>query len=78
MLINREFLWLVLAANIIAWPSAYWALSVVFKNYAFRVTLTPWVFVFSGLLALLLAAATISAHAMHAARTNPSKTLRYE
>jgi putative ABC transport system permease protein len=78
MLINREFLWLVLAANLIAWPSAYWALSVVLKNYAFRVTLTPWVFVVSGFLALLLAAATISVHALQAARTNPSETLRYE
>jgi putative ABC transport system permease protein len=78
MLINREFLWLVLAANIIAWPSAYWALSVVLKNYAYRVTLTPWVFVISGFLALVLAAATISVHALQAARTNPSETLRYE
>jgi len=78
MLINREFLWLVLAANIIAWPSAYWALSVVLKNYAFRVTLTPWVFVLSGFLALILAAATVSVHSLQAARANPSDTLKYE
>ncbi len=78
MLINREFLWLVLGANIIAWPSAYWGLSVVLKNYAYRVTLTPWIFLVSGILALLLAAGTISVHALQAARTNPSETLRYE
>jgi len=53
-------------------------MSAVLKNYAFRVALTPWVFVFSGFLALLLAAATISVHALQAARTNPSETLRYE
>jgi putative ABC transport system permease protein len=78
ILINREFLWLVLAANLMAWPSAYWALSIALKNYAFRVTLTPWIFVGSGILALLLAAATISVHALQAARANPSETLRYE
>jgi len=78
LLINREFIWLVLAANLIAWPSAYWAMSIVLRNYAFRVALTPWVFIASGLLTFFLAAATISIHAVQAAKTNPSKTLRYE
>ncbi|UCE42744.1 MAG: ABC transporter permease [Candidatus Aminicenantes bacterium] len=78
LLINREFMWLVLLANLIAWPSAYLAMSVVLKNYAFRITLTPWIFIASGFLALLLAAATISIHAVQAAVTNPSETLRYE
>ena len=78
LLINREFLWLVLAANLLAWPSAYLAMSAVLKNYAFRVALAPWVFFVSGFLALFLAAATISLHAMQAARANPSETLRHE
>jgi len=78
LLINRDFVKLVLAANILAWPTAYVAMSAVLKNYAFRIALTPWVFLFSGFLALLLAAATISIHALQAARANPSDTLRYE
>jgi putative ABC transport system permease protein len=78
LLINREFMWLVLVANLIAWPSAYLAMSAVLKKYAFRVALTPWIFIASGLLAFVLAAATISIHAMQAARTNPSETLRCE
>ncbi len=78
LLINREFMWLVLAANLIAWPASYLAMSVVLKNYAFRVTLTPWVFFVSGFLVLLMAAGTISVHAMQAAKINPSETLRYE
>jgi putative ABC transport system permease protein len=78
LIINREFLWLVLAANFIAWPCAYLAISAVIKNYAFRVTLTPWIFVVSGIFVLFLAGATISIHAMRAARINPSETLRYE
>jgi putative ABC transport system permease protein len=78
LLINREFIWLVLAANLIAWPIAYLAMSAVLKNYAFRLALTPWIFIASGFTALLLAAATISVHALKAARINPSETLRYE
>jgi putative ABC transport system permease protein len=78
LLINKEFLWLVLVANGIAWPAAYLAMSVVLRNYAFRVTLAPWVFLVSGLLALIMAIATVSIYTVQAARTNPSTTLKYE
>ncbi len=78
LLINRDFMWLVLAANILSWPVVYVTMSAVLKNYAFRISLTPWIFILSGFLALLLAAATISIHALQAARANPSDTLRYE
>lgn len=78
LLVNREFIWLVLAANIIAWPAAYLVMSLVLRNYAFRVTLTPWVFLISGLIALLMAAVTVSFHAFKAALTNPSEILKYE
>jgi len=78
LLINREFVWLVLVANIIAWPAAYFAMSVILRNYAFRVTLTPWVFLVSGLIALLMATVTVSIHALQAVRANPSDTLKYE
>jgi putative ABC transport system permease protein len=77
-LINKEFVWFVLGANIIAWPASYLAMSAVLRNYAFRVSLTPWVFILAGLLAFFLAVATISLHTMQAARTNPSEILRYE
>ncbi len=77
-LINREFLYFVLAANIIAWPAAYLAISVVLRNYAFRISLAPWIFLVSGAFALCMAAFTISIHTLQAARTNPSETLKYE
>ncbi len=78
VLINREFFWLILAANIIAWPAAYLVLTLILRNYSFRISLTPWIFLFSGLIALLMAAFTVSIHALQAARTNPSETLKYE
>ncbi len=78
MLINREFLWLVLIANCLAWPAAYLAMSVVLRSYAFKVALAPWVFLVSGLLALIMAIATVSIYTLQAARTNPATTLKYE
>jgi len=78
LLINKEFMWLVLASNIIAWPVSYLTMSAVLQNYAFRVSLEPWVFILAGFLALFLAAVTISFYTLQAARTNPSEILRYE
>ncbi|MDH4272723.1 MAG: ABC transporter permease [Candidatus Aminicenantes bacterium] len=78
VMINREFVWLVLAANILAWPAAYVAVSSILRNYAYRVAVTPWVFLASGLLVLLVAVLTVSANAIQAARANPSRVLKHE
>ena len=77
-LVNREFIWLVLAGNLIAWPAAYGAVSLVFRNYAFRVPLTVWIFLLAGGLALVMAVTTMSIHSLRAARSNPAETLKYE
>ncbi len=78
VMINREFIWPVLAANILAWPAAYVAVSSFLRNYAYRIAVTPWVFLASGLLVLLLAALTVSLNALQAARANPARILKYE
>jgi putative ABC transport system permease protein len=77
-LINREFMWLVLVSNILAWPAAYFAVSAFLGNYSYRVAITPWVFLVSGLLGLLLAVFTVSIHALKTAKLNPAKTLKTE
>jgi putative ABC transport system permease protein len=78
MMINREFLWLVLGANILAWPTAYVAVSSILRNYAYRIKVTPWVFLASGLMVLCVAVLTVSINALRAARTSPSQTLKDE
>ena len=77
-LINREFLILVALANIIAWPAAYVAMRMLLRNYAFRTPIQPWAFLFSALLALVIALLTVSLQALRAARANPVDSLRYE
>ncbi len=77
-LINREFVWLVVAANVVAWPVAYFVMNLFLQNYAYRIPLSFWVFILAAALALIIAIFTISFHAIKAARANPVKALRYE
>jgi putative ABC transport system permease protein len=77
-LINREFVLLVILANVLAWPAGYFAMKALLQNYAFRISIQPWFFLFSGVLALAIALFTVSVQALRAARSNPVDALRYE
>ena len=77
-LISREFLILLLVANGIAWPIAYYIMNKMMNNYAYRTDLSLWVFFASGLLALFVATLTVSFQALRAARANPVNSLKYE
>ena len=78
LLLSKAFLKLVLAANLIAWPVAYYLSHLYLQNFAYRTPLSAWPFVLSGLLALVVALLTVGTHAFTAARINPVKTLRSE
>ena len=68
----------VLAANLIAWPVAYYYLRHWLEGYAYRISLNPLYFLGAGLAALLIAWATVFVHARRVARANPIHALRYE
>jgi putative ABC transport system permease protein len=68
----------VLAANLLAWPVAYYYLRQWLEHYAYRITLSPAYFIGAGAAALLIAWATIYANTLHLARMNPVHALRYE
>ena len=78
VLLSKEFTKWVLIANIIAWPLAYYIMHNWLNNFAYRVAIAPVVFIYSGLIALVIAIATVSSHAIKAARSNPVRSLRYE
>jgi putative ABC transport system permease protein len=69
---------LILLANIVAWPIAYWGINRWLENYAFRIDISPWLFVLPAAIVLLIALFTISIQTLKAARANPVKVLRYE
>ncbi|MBI2506012.1 MAG: ABC transporter permease [Candidatus Latescibacteria bacterium] len=78
VLMSREFTWLVLIANLVAWPLAYLVMGRWLQNFAYQIELGPEVFVLGGVLALAIAWLTVSYQAIRAARANPVEALRYE
>ncbi len=78
LLLSKEFAKLVLIANLIAWPVAYFAIGDWLQNFAYRVDLSWWVFALGGMLTLLIALLTVGYQAIRAALANPIEALRYE
>ena len=77
-LLSKHFFRLVLIANLIAWPLAWFAMHRWLQDYAYRIPISWWVFVASGVLALGIALLTVSILAVRAAVANPVKALRSE
>jgi putative ABC transport system permease protein len=77
-LLSKDFLKLVLIANGIAFPIAWWALSKWLQEYAYHIELEWWIFVVAGLAACIIALITVSYQAARAAMANPVKSLRTE
>jgi putative ABC transport system permease protein len=77
-LLSGNFLKLVIIANLIAWPVAWYVLSNWLEDFAYRVDISWWVFAVTGLVSILIALATVSFQAIRAAVSNPVKSLRSE
>ena len=77
-LLSKDFVRLVLLANLIAWPVGYWAMSRWLQNFAYRIEIGWWIFALAGGMALLIALLTVSMQAIRAALANPVEALRYE
>ena len=77
-LLSREFTMWVAAANLIAWPAAYFATKQWLQGFAYRIPVGVVPFVISASLALAIALITVSYQAVRAALADPIKALRYE
>jgi putative ABC transport system permease protein len=77
-LLSKDFVVLVLIAALVAFPIAWWALDTWLQDFAFRINISPWIFVFAAVLTLLIALVTVSFQAVKAAWSNPVKSLRTE
>lgn len=77
-LLSREFIVLVIWANIVAWPVAYFVMTKWLKNFAFRTDINIATFLFSGLAAVIIAILTIAFQSIKAALSDPVDSLRYE
>lgn len=78
LLISKTFLLLVLIAFVIAVPATWWFMHNWLQQYAFRVTISPWMFASVGFMVLLLTLIVVSLTTIRAAIANPVKSLRTE
>ncbi len=77
-LLSKEFLVLVGLAFVIAAPLSWWAMNTWLKDYEYHTAISWWIFALAGLLACVIALATVSFQAIKAALANPVKSLRAE
>jgi putative ABC transport system permease protein len=78
LLLSKDFMKLVLLANLVAWPLAWWGMREWLQNYAYRIDLNLGLFVLPSLLVLFIALLTVSFQSIKAALANPVKSLRSE
>jgi putative ABC transport system permease protein len=77
-LLTSEFTRLVIIANVVAWPFAYYFMSDWLQTFAYRIDLHPLMFLLSGLLTVAVSWLTVGGLAYKAAITRPINSLRNE
>lgn len=80
-LLSKDFLILVLIANLIAWPVSYYLGSTWLENFPYRfdfIASLPLLFIGSGLLIIVIALTTVGYHSVKAALINPVNAIRSE
>jgi putative ABC transport system permease protein len=77
-MLNKDFVKWVIVAFVLATPAAYFAMNKWLENFAYKITLSWWIFALAGLLALGIALLTVSWQSWRAATRNPVEALRYE
>jgi len=77
-LLTRQFTRWVLAANLIAWPAAYFLMKNWLQDFPYRVALGAPLFLLAAGGALVIALLTVGWQAVRAALSDPVDSLRYE
>jgi len=77
-LLSKELLVLVLLANVLAWPIAYFSIARWLNEFPYRMDISVFTFLLSTLLALVISLLTISIQSVKAANVNPAESLHYE
>lgn len=78
VLLNKDFIKWILLAFILAIPLIYFAMSRWLENFAYRTTLSWWIFPLAGTIVVLITVITVSLQSYHTASGNPVEALRHE
>lgn len=76
LLLSRDFALLVLIAIVLAIPVAWYGMDKWLQDFAYRTSLSWWIFAIAGFAAMSIALLTVSFQAMRAALQNPVKAIR--
>jgi ABC-type antimicrobial peptide transport system permease subunit len=77
-LLSKDFLKLVVISLVIAIPVAWWAMHAWLEKFEYKVEIQWWYFALAGIIAILIALATVSYQAVKAGLSNPVRSLRSE
>jgi putative ABC transport system permease protein len=77
-MLNKDFIQWVAIAFIIACPISWYAMHKWLESFAYKTTLSWWIFAAAGVIALVIALVTVSWQSYRAATRNPVESLRYE
>jgi len=78
LMLSKDLIVLVLAALVVATPVAWYLMNGWLQNFVYRITISWWMFVLSGIVAIVIALLTIGLQSVKAAMLNPVKSLRSE
>jgi len=78
LLLNKNFLTWVLVSFVIAVPVAFYIMRLWLQNFAYKTTLSWWVFALAGIIPFAIEILTVSWLSWRAAVANPIESLRYE
>jgi putative ABC transport system permease protein len=77
-LLSKEIVVLILVANLIAWPVAWYFMAKWLDTFAYHIEMDGLLYVLAACIAVIVALITVSTQTLRAATSNPAKTLRYE
>jgi putative ABC transport system permease protein len=77
-MLSKDFMKLILAAILIAIPISWYVVDSWIQDFAYRIAIEWWVFLLAGMIAIVIALATVSSHAFKAAMMNPVDSLKSE
>ena len=78
LMLSRDFTKLVVIAFVPAALAAWFVVDSWLSGFAYRIEISPLIFLGSGAMATIIAWCTVSFQSIKAARSNPVNSLRYE
>ncbi|MCP4724474.1 MAG: FtsX-like permease family protein [bacterium] len=77
-LLSKEYISMVFVSNIFAWPLGYFALENWLRNFEYRISFTPEIFILAGVFTLSITLLTVIYQSIKTALQNPVDSLKYE